>query len=273
MKRYLIVLACIATLSIPFDSFSQSSTPAWWMTNSLKQTEKHKGTRIHAQGEYSTYIATGQVDTYFHKSTPMVFIRDGRAQLSAFGTLSYQKVRVQSNPASRTRSFSFNPKLIYDLNPSLQWEGGVLAEKNDAQYLKLRSAYYTGLIYNNLEHKNLGKLLFVAFGYEQVSTTQLPEDLGTEKFGNPIVYVQQRFNLTSIPKVNLSETLIFIHGIDQSHIYRVDLDLKAMYQFNAHISGMVQYQIKYEEEPLIPDLAPYYEKMNTALTVGVVLNF
>lgn len=273
MKRHLILLACIAILSIPIDSFSQSPASAWWMTNSLKQTEKHKGTRIHAQGEYSTYYATGQVDTYVHKSTPMLFIRDGRAQLSAFGTFSYQKVRVQSDPASRTRSFSFNPKLIYDLNPSLQWEGGVLAEKNDAQFLKLRSAYYTGIIYNNMEHKNLGKLLFVAIGYENVVTTQLPDDLGTERLGNPIVYAQQRFNLTSIPKINLSETLIFVHGIDDSHIYRVDLDLKAMYQFNSHISGMVQYQIKYEEEPLIPDLAPYYEKLNTALTIGVVLNF
>jgi hypothetical protein len=106
-----------------------------------------------------------------------------------------------------------------------------------------------------------------------VISTELPDELGVERLGNPIIYAQQRFTLKTIPRVNVSQTLIFIHGIRNSNVYRVDLDLKALYQINSHISGMVQYQVKYEEEPLIPELASYVEQLNTAITFGVRLNF
>src|SRR5690606_19128235 len=149
----------------------QPPPPEWWLINSLKLDEKHDGTRFHLQADYSMYHSTGQVNAYVHNGAPQLFIRNGRLQLTLFGTLSYQKLQVQSDPATRTKVFSFNPKLIYDLTPIFQWEAGVLAEKNDAQYLNLRSAYYTGLIYNNMEHKTLGKLLFVALGYEHVEST------------------------------------------------------------------------------------------------------
>jgi hypothetical protein len=115
MKRLYTLLAVTVIVLHPFDVLSQSASESWWLTNSLKQSEKHEGIRFHAQGEYSTYIATGQVDTYYHNSSPKLFVRNGRAQISAFGTISYQKVRVKPDPAIRTRTFSFNPKLIYDL--------------------------------------------------------------------------------------------------------------------------------------------------------------
>jgi hypothetical protein len=267
------LLAIFAFVSLPLAAQSQGQPAQWWLSNSLKLEEKHEGTRYRAQGEYSMYHSTGQVNAYIHNSSPQFFVRNGRRQLSAFGTISYQKLQIMSDPATRTRTYSFNPKLIYDLNPSLQWEGGILAEKNEAQFLKIRAAYYTGVIYNNMEHKTLGKLLFVAAGYENVVSTELPDELGVERLGNPIIYAQQRLMLKTIPRVNLSQTLIFIHGIQNSNVYRVDLDLKALYQINSHISGMVQYQVKYEEEPLIPELASYVEQLNTAITFGVRLSF
>jgi len=271
------LLAILASLILPYTVLSQDAQqpppPQWWLINSLKLDEKHEGTRVYFQADYSMYHSTGQVDAYIHNGAPQFFLRNGRMQLTLFGTISYQKLQVQSDPATRTRVFSFNPKLVYDLNPTFQWEAGILAEKNDAQYLNLRTAYYSGLIFNNMEHKKLGKLFFVAFGYEHVKSTELPEDLGVEELGHPIVYAQQRFEFKTIPRVNLSQTLIYVHGIRNTDVYRLDLDLKAMYQLNNHISGMVQYQVKFEEEPLIPELAPYLEKLNTAITFGVRLSF
>lgn len=271
-----LLLLIVALICSPQAVLSQEAPQPpqdWWLVNSLKIAEKHQGTRFHFQGEYSMYHSTGQVDAYIFNSAPQIFVRNGRKQLGAFGTISYQKLKVQSDPATRTKIYSFNPKLIYDLTPALQWEGGILAEHNDAQYLDLRSAYYTGVLYNNMENKTLGKLFFVALGYENVISKELPDDLGVERLGNPIVYAQQRLVLKTIPRVNLSQTLVFIHGISNSSVYRVDLDLKALYQINSHISGMVQYQVKYEEEPLIPELASYVEQLNTAITFGIRLSF
>ena len=274
-NKFTIPFLLLVTLgSLPLSEMAHGqAAPQWWMSNSLKTGEQQQGFRYHAEGEYSTYHSTGQVKAYIHKTAPYFFVRNGRYQLSAFGTMTYQKLQVMSQPGTRTRSFSANPKLIFDANKTMQLEGGVLLERDDAQYLHLRSAVYGGVSVNHLDHPKLGKLLFVALGNEYVTTTELPDGLGVEKLNNPILYAQQRFILKTIPKVNLSQTLIYIHGIENDGIYRLDLDLKAMYQLNAHISGMVQYQIKYQEEPLIPDLAPYYSKQNTALTIGTRFNF
>jgi len=267
-----IIIAGTFEVTLAQNTAADPETP-WWMTNSLKFSEKHPGMRYHAEGEYSTYISTGQVSAYIHKSAPAFFIRNGRLQLSAFGNVTYQKLRVQSDPATRTKMFTANPKVFYDITPLIQWEVGTLLERNDPQFIKLRSAVYTGALFNNMEHKKLGKLLFIAFGQEYVNSTELPDDLGVEKSNNPIVYIQQRFMLKTIPKVSLSEVFTFVHGIENNGIYRLDLDLKAMYQLSPHVSGMIQYQLKFEEEPIIPELASYYEKLNTALTFGVRLNF
>ncbi len=267
-----IIIAGTFEVTLAQNAAADPQTP-WWMTNSLKYSEKHQGMRYHAEGEYSTYISTGQVSAYIHKSAPYIFIRNGRLQLSAFGNVTYQKLRVQSDPATRTKMFTANPKVFYDLTRKIQWEVGTLIERNDPQFIKLRSAVYTGVLFNNSEHSKLGKLLFIAFGQEYVNSTELPDDLGVEKSNNPIVYIQQRFMLKTIPKVSLTEAFTFVHGIENNGIYRLDLDLKAMYQLSSHLSGMIQYQLKFEEEPIIPELASYYEKTNTALTFGVRLNF
>lgn len=276
-KSYkLLLLTIVFLLGFKSSVFSQQNAPQapqWWLTNSLKHNNLPEGTLFHAQGDYSFYHSTGQVTAYIHKGAPQFFVRNGRLQLSAFGTISYQKLQVQSRPATRTKAFEANPKLIYDLIPAVQWEGGVLWEKNEAQYLDKRAAYYTGLIYNNMEHKTLGKLYFLAFGYQDVKSTVLPQNLGVIEEQKPIFYAQQTFVFKTIPRVNLSESLVFIKELDSGGAYRVDLNLRAMYQLSKHISGMIQYQFKYEDAPLIPELAPFYEKQNTALTFGVRFNY
>src|SRR5690606_4034164 len=65
-----------------------ASAQNWWMTNSLKQDNPPSGTRFHAEGEYSFYVSTGQVSSHLHKGAPYIFIRNGRLQLSAFGSIS-----------------------------------------------------------------------------------------------------------------------------------------------------------------------------------------
>lgn len=270
-----LVLFCALLAPISLQAQQQQQAPQWWLTNSLKKTSNNpEGTLFHAQGEYSLYHSTGQVNATIHKGSPQFFIRNGRFQLSAFGHISYQTLQVGSNPKSQTESFEANPKLIYDIIPAVQWEGGVLWERNDAQFLDRRAAYYTGLIYNNMEHKSIGKLYFLALGYQDVKSTVLPQGLGVVEDQTPIFYAQQTFVFkTVIPRVNLNQSLIFIQELNDESIYRLDLNLRAMYQLTRRISGMIQYQYKYEDAPLIPELAPFYEKTNTALTFGVRFSY
>lgn len=267
-----LLLFCVLLLptSLLSQQNNQQRGPQWWLTNSLKHNNLPEGTLFHAQGEYSLYHSTGQVNATIHKGAPQFFLRNGRLQLSAFGQISYQKLQVGSNPESRTETFTANPKLIYDIIPAVQWEAGVQWERNDAQFLDKRAAYYTGLIYNNMEHKSIGKLYFLALGYQDVKSTNLPRGLGIIEEQKPIFYAQQMFVLkTIIPRVNLNESLIFVRELDDAGVYRLDLNLRAMYQLTPKISGMIQYQYKYEDAPLIPELAPFYEKTNTALTFGI----
>jgi hypothetical protein len=274
IKLFALILCSLYVL--PTSLIAQQNkpqAPQWWLTNSLKHDNLPDGTLFHIQGDYSFYHSTGQVDAYIHKGAPQLFVRNGRLQLSAFGSISYQKLQVQSNPATRTETFEFNPKLIYDIMPEIQWEGGLLWERNDPQFLDRRAALYTGLIYNKMEHKTLGQLYFLALGYQDVKSSVLPQGLGVVEEQKPILYAQQAFAFKTIPRVNLTETLIFVHELEEGGVYRLDLNLKALYQLTPHISGMIQYQIKYEDEPLIPELAPFYEKTNTALTFGVRFSY
>jgi hypothetical protein len=273
-KLSALVLFCafIAPTTL-FAQGNQQQGPQWWLTNSLKHNNLPEGTLFHAQGEYSLYHSTGQVYATIHKGAPQFFIRNGRLQLSAFGSISYQKLQVGSNPESKTEVFQANPKVIYDIIPAVQWEGGILWERNDAQFLDKRAAYYTGLIYNNMEHKSLGKLYFLALGYQDVKSTNLPQGLGVVEEQKPIFYGQQTFVFKTIPRVNFTESLVFIRELDSAGAYRVDLTLRAMYQLTPKINGMILYQYKFEDSPLIPELAPFYEKQNTALTFGIRFSY
>ena len=266
-----LVLMC---LFVALDSIQaqQQRPPNWWQTNSLKVDSIPSGTLFHAEGDYTFYTSTGNVDMTMHKGAPKIFIRNGRFLVSAFGTINYQKMQVRSNPVSRHKMYTLNTKFIYDVLPAMQSETGILMESNDSQFLKLRTVYYTGLIYNNMEHKTLGKVYFIAAGYQTLESTDLPAGLPRSNQEKAIIYALQTYVVKVIPRVQLIESLTFIQELDDAKSYRTDFELKAQFMLTRNVSGLIAYQAKYEKEPLIPELAPFTEKLNTSLTFGVRIN-
>jgi len=268
-----VLLGFLCFLISVVDSHAQEP-PNWWMTNSLKVDSIPPGTHFHAEGDYTFYRSKGNVNMTMHKGAPKIFIRNGRILFETLGSIDYQKIQVKSNPESLTHVFTLNPKIIYDLTPTYQSETGILWEKDDGHYLDLRTVYYTGLIYNKMEHPTLGKVFFLAGGYQTLKSTPLPPGLSKdieedEKF---IIYALQSFVLKVIPRVQLIESLTFIQELDEVKSYRTDFELKAQYMLTRNISGLIAYQAKYEKEPLIPELAPFTERLNTSLTFGVRVN-
>src|SRR5690606_30543798 len=102
-------------------------------------------------------------------------------------------MQVRTQQVSRTRMSTLNIKNMYDVLPAMQSETGILMESNDAQFLDLRTVYYTGLIYNNMEHKTLGKVYFIAAGYQTLKSTDLPAGLPKSEQEKPIIYALQTF--------------------------------------------------------------------------------
>jgi hypothetical protein len=260
-----------------FDAHAQKP-PASWMTNSLKIDSISPGTHFHAEGDYTFYTSKGNVDMTMHRGSPRIFIRNGRYLFETLGSINYQRIQSGRNPETKTHVFSLNPKLIYDLTPTFQSESGILWEKDDGHFLDLRSIYYTGLIFNKMDSKTLGSLFFLAGGYQTVKSTELPAQLATfigadvvtnEKF---ILYAMQSFSLKVSPKLQLIEKFTYIQSLDNSQTYRTDLELKAQFVLTKYLSGLVAYQAKYQKFPLIPELAPFVDRLNTSLTFGVKVN-
>lgn len=269
-----ILIGIMLVLCVFNNSFAQN-TPNWWMINSLKLDSIPSGILFHAEGDYTFYTSSGNVKMTMHRGSPKIFVRNGRYLFEAFGSVNYQKLQVRTNPVSRTHVFTFNTKAIYDLTRSLQSETGILWEKDDGHFLDLRTVYYTGLIFNQMEHKSLGRLFFLAGGYQDLSSTQLPPGLGKDVEENQkfIIYALQSLVLKVIPRVQLIEKFTFIQELDDVKSYRTDFELKAQFMLTRNISGLIAYQAKYEKEPLIPELAPFTEQLNTSLTFGAKFNF
>lgn len=272
-----ILLIFICSLFFVLDSHAQEQ-PEWWMTNSLKIDSIPPGMLFHAEGDYSFYTSTGNVKTTIHKGSLNTFIRNGRFMFETLGSIDYQKIQIRNNPESLTHVFSLNPKLIYDLTSIFQSETGIVWEKDDGHFLDLRSIYYTGLGYNQMEHRKLGKLLFLAAGYQTLKSTTLPPQLATflatnivedEKF---VLYAMQSLVLKVSPKLQIIEKFTFIQSFDEANTYRTDLELQAQFAVSRHISGLIAYQAKYQNEALIPEITPFIEKLNTSLTFGVRVN-
>lgn len=270
-----LFLGCMFLLFSAVDLHAQDPPANWWMINSLKIDNPPPGTHFHAEGDYTFYTSRGNVKMTMHKGALSTYLRNGRFLFETLGTIDFQKMQVLSNPESRNHVFSFNPKAIFDLTSIFQSETGVLWEKDDGHYLDLRTVYYTGLIFNQMEQPTLGRMLLLAGGYQTVRSNQLPPELVAalsidrvedEKF---ILYAMQSFVLKLSPQLQLIEKFTFIQGLDKRSSYRTDLELQALFAFNQHISGLISYQVKYQNERLIPELEPFIDKMNTSLTFGV----
>jgi len=268
-----IQLICLCFLFSVVDSHAQKP-PAWWMTNSLKVDSIPPGTHFHLEGDYTFYATRGNIDMTVHKGALKVFTRNGRFLFETIGTIDFQKIQAFVNPESRNHQFSLNPKLIYDLTPAFQSETGIIWEKDDGHFLDLRTVYYTGLIYNQMEHKTLGKMFLIAGGYQTIKSNQLPPALPMDYFENEtfILYAMQSFVLKITPKIQLIEKFTFIQGLDDAKAYRTDLELKAQFAFTSKLSGLIAYQAKYQNKPLIPEVADFVDKLNTSITFGVRVN-
>jgi len=273
-----LLLGCIFLIFSAVDSHAQESPPNWWMTNSLKIDNPPPGTHFHAEADYTFYASRGNVDMTMHKGALKTYLRNGRFLFETLGSIDFQKIQVLSMPESRNHVYLLNPKLIYDLTSVFQSETGVIWEKDDGNFLDLRTVYYSGLIFNQMEHQRLGRMFFVAGGYQTIRSNKLPPELSAlvsadvvenEKF---IVYAMQTFVLKVTPKIQLIEKFTYIQGLDDTSSYRTDLELQAQFALTNNLSGLVAYQVKYQNERLIPELDPFIDKINTSFTVGVRVN-
>lgn len=268
----LLIFMCVFT-SFGNLQAQQQKPPNWWMINSFKLDNLTPGMHFHAEGDYTFFHSTGNLDNTMHKGAPKIFVRNGRYLFEFLGTINFQKIRSQNGSVARHHSNSQNAKIIYDLTPIFQSETGILRESDDSHYLDHRTVYYSGLIYNGMEHKTLGSFFFISAGYQTLKSTELPDGLPIEKQEKFILYTQQSYVLKVSPKVQVIGGFTFTQELDDRKSYRTDLQLKVQYVLSSRISGLIAYQSKYEKEPMIPELAPYTTRMNTSLTIGVRTNF
>lgn len=261
----LILLIGSATVS--------AQIPNWWVTNSLKLPEMPSGTLFHAEGSYSYYRTDGNVKGYIHKASPSIFVRNGRFITSISGNLSYQKLQIMNNPANRKETFSLNLKGIYDLTPRLQWESGLLWERDNNQYIDRRYVFYSGLIYNLFSLDNLDAVVFGAAGYQFLTSEEFLPILPVTEQNKPVAYVFQRIKYIPIEYVTLIQSFTYIHELDELGSHRNNLMLRAQFPVTKHLRVMVTRTTTYDKDPIIPELAPFVEKLNHSLTLGIGFNF
>ena len=78
-------------LFIGLGSFSVKAQESnWWLTNSFKLDSLSTDLLFHAEGAYSFYTSSGNVEMILHNATPKLFLRKGRFLVSAFGEFKYQ---------------------------------------------------------------------------------------------------------------------------------------------------------------------------------------
>jgi hypothetical protein len=244
----------------------------WWLTNSLKLDSLSSDLLFHAEGAYSFYTSSGNVDMILHDATPKLFLRKGRFLVSAFGEFKYQKMKVLAGQTSRTWMHNYNVKLIYDLFPDIQSETGILLQKDDSKYLDNRTVYYSGFSYNTMENEKVGQQYFLAGGYQTIKPSPLPLNIVAGEIDQPVVYVAQTFVLKTIPDIEITETATFIQDLDTNKSYQATVNVSAQFAFTDKVAGLISYQLTYDKEPIVPQLAPFVDNMNTAITFGVNLS-
>jgi len=245
----------------------------WYETNSLRLDSLAQGVLFHADGQYSFFHSKGNMDGYIHQGMPRLFLRNGRLMFSANGNLKFQKIQVLSNPASRTRYIELNARAIYDLTKAFQLEAGTEWERDHSNFIDARAVHYTGLIYNAYHNPKFSKLFFAAVGYQFLESTALPAGLPVTHEDKPVLYFMQHASFSPIEYVKFSESFSFIEELNESKNYRTELTLSAQIPVTKHVVFVLTQQFKYEKEPIIPELGPYFEHANNSFTMGVRLNF
>lgn len=257
-------------LFIGLGSFSVKAQESnWWLTNSFKLDSLSTDLLFHAEGAYSFYTSSGNVEMILHDATPKLFLRKGRFLVSAFGELKYQKMKVLAGQTSRTWYHNYNIKLIYDLLTNIQSETGVLLQKDDSKYLENRTVFYSGFSFNTMENEKLGQQYFLAGGYQTITPSPLPLNIVASEIDQPVIYVAQTFVLKTIPDIEITETVTFIQDLDTDKSYQATFNVSAQFAFTDKLSGLISYKLTYDKEPIVPQLAPFVENMNTAITFGV----
>lgn len=267
------MLFLLIVFLIPVQAQAQAQGPQWWNTNSLKLDSLQTGTLFHAQGTYGFSHMTGNVELYVHQGSPQFFLRNGRFMAVAYGQINLQKVQVGDNPATKTHTYMFNPKLIYDVQRSLQSETGMLWEHDDPQYIDRRIVFYQGLNYNVLENDHLGKMLFGAVGYQWAKSTEFLPVLPVTHEDVPVAYLQQELVLKTFAPFIFSESFSYIRELNDEGVYRTHLTLSVQLPATRHVIVMLTHQTEYESAPIIHSLSPFFEKFNTTFTLGVQFNF
>lgn len=243
----------------------------WWLTNSLKLDSLSSDLLFHAEGAYSFYTSSGNVDMILQDATPKLFLRKGRFLISAFGELKYQKMKVLAGQTSRTWMHNYNVKLIYDLLPDIQSETGILLQKDDSKYIDNRTVYYSGFSYNTMDNKKLGQQYFLAGGYQTIKPSSLPLNIEVSDIQQPVIYAAQTLVIKTIPNIQITETATIIQDLDKDKAYQATFNVSTQFAFTKKIAGLISYQLTYDKAPIVSQLAPFVDNMNTAITFG--LNF
>ncbi len=243
----------------------------WWLTNSLKLDSLSSDLLFHAEGAYSFYTSSGNVDMILQDATPKLFLRKGRFLISAFGELKYQKMKVLAGQTSRTWMHNYNVKLIYDLLPDIQSETGILLQKDDSKYIDNRTVYYSGFSYNTMDNEKLGQQYFLAGGYQTIKPSSLPLNIQVSDIQQPVIYAAQTLVIKTIPNIQITETATIIQDLDKDKAYQATFNVSTQFAFTKKIAGLISYQLTYDKAPIVSQLAPFVDNMNTAITFG--LNF
>lgn len=266
-------ICLVLFLSVSHTSSLFAQDQKWYETNSFHIDSLAQGTLFHADGQYSLFHSKGNMNGYIHQGVPRVFLRNGRWMLSTSASLKFQKIQMMSNPATRTRYIKVNARMIYDLNKSFQFEAGTEWERDHSHFIDARAVHYTGLIFNAHEGKKFSKMFFAAAGYQFLESTALPGGLPVTHEDKPVLYFMQHATFSPVEYVKFTESFSFIEELNESKNYRTELTLSAQIPVTRHLIFVLTQQFKYEKEPIIPELGPYFEHANSTFTMGVRINF
>ncbi|MEX2601023.1 MAG: DUF481 domain-containing protein, partial [Balneolaceae bacterium] len=140
-------------------------------------------------------------------------------------------------------------------------------------YIDRRIIAYQGLIFNVMENENIGTMLFGAAGYQWATSTEFLPLLPVTREDKAVAYFQHQMAFKFFAPFSLVENFSIIKELDDNGAYRTDLSFSAQLPVSQKVVFVVTHQTKYESEPIILALAPYFEKFNTTLTLGVQFTF
>lgn len=293
LQRMIGTALCVLTLGIglcfwPAESAVAQSEPVgdsaqtmelsnWWLRNAASFDPVPEQFLFHAEADYTFNFQTGNVDGVTHQGKTSLYLRKGRATLSARGLISTQRLSIARGTASiSSEQYVAAPKLDYALTKAFGPELGFYWEQNSASFIDQRTLGYVGVDISPSTGSTVIVSVLPAFGYLHEQALLTGE---TKWFWAP--YFEENVTWKISDRVTLHHEGNVLMSIEESDDYRIGMANTLEFPISSIFSLTLNHVIKYNNSP-IPTQAAVSAltggegkvyKTDNDLTVGVRIQY